>query len=243
MTQELSRPFTVGEYQRMFASIYTRANKRYSDDRLFLRLIKEISIVMELARKDEREKQPEQLARTYSWLNAFANRLGVDLQEALWHKYPNVCAYCMRPKDCSCAIEHPDIPDKDAVLRRLRRDRSKEPKLLKDHQELHRQLYGKQNRRILPINIAAHLSEEVGEMCDDYISGNRGRLESEMVDAISWIFALANYLMIDMAEKIWEQYPYECEKCHETVCTDDSSDPPKTPEKQAVKRVAVKFSS
>lgn len=224
-----SRPFTVTEYQQMFASIYTKANERYSDDKLLLRLIEEACIVVELARKDEREKMPEQLARIYSWLNALANRLGASLQKALWWKYPNVCTYCMRLADCICAIEHPHhIQDKEAILRRLRRDRSKEPKLLREHQELHMRLYGRQNRRIMLVQIAAHLAEEAGEISHEFRHKDRERLESEMVDAVSWIFAIANYLKIDMAEQIWNQYPYECEKCHQMECVDDCSDPPKS---------------
>ena len=239
VAQEPSRPFTVSEYQDMLSGIYTRANERYSDENLFRRLIEEMSVVMELVRKDRREKLPEQLARTYSWLNALANRHKVDLQEVLWWKYPNVCTYCLRPKDCYCTVEHPDIPDKEGVLRRLRRDRSQEPRLLKDHQELHRRLYGRQNDRILVIQIAAHLIEEAGEMSCDLRHGNIQEFESEMVDVISWIFAIANRLNIDLAEKVWEQYPGECERCHETVCVlCKSSNPPEKTSKGVARIMA-----
>ena len=237
MIREPSRPFTVSEYQRMLASIYTEANERYSDEDLFRRIVEEMSVVMEIVRKDRREELPEQLARTYSWLNALANRHRVDLQEALWRKYPNVCSYCLRPKDCYCTVEHPEIPDKENILRRLRRDRSNEPKLLKDHQELHRRLYGRQNDRILPIQTAAHLIEEAGEMSRDFRHGNREGFESEMVDIISWIFAIANRLNIGMAEKVWERYPGECERCHETVCVQCKSSCPPEGEEKGITRI------
>lgn len=135
MIEKLERPFTLRDYQRMNAHIYTKANKRYSNYDLFLRLIEEVSVVMEIARKDKREEFPGQLARTFSWWLALGNRLNIDLQEALWHKYPNVCPWCLRPENCNCAVEHPRMPEdeRETILRRLRRDRSSEPQLLKDH--------------------------------------------------------------------------------------------------------------
>ncbi len=225
-SKHLTRPKTVAEFQTMLSYIYTKANKRYTDKDLFLRLMEEISVVMELARKDELEKMPSQLTRTYSWLNGVANRLGVELQEALWHKYPNVCSYCLRCENCLCAIEHPNIPKKEEALRRLRRDRIREPKTLAEHQDLHRKLYFRQNRRILILQTAAHLAEEAGEISREFRHGNKQGIEDEISDAVSWIFAIANRCGFEMSETVWQQYPYECEKCHMISCICDCSDPP-----------------
>lgn len=225
--EAVRRPFTVVGYQNMFASIYTEANKKYSDPELLLRLLEEVSVVMEIVRKDKREDLPEQLARTYAWVNGLANRLQIQLQEVLWNKFPNVCSYCMRAENCSCAVEHPTIQNKETILRRLRRDRSKEPKSLKEHQELHGKLYGRQNDRLIVIQVAAHLAEEAGEISRDFRHHDMEKLGGEMSDVLSWIFALANRLHIDLEKTVWEQYPHECEKCQKIVCVCENDDPPK----------------
>lgn len=227
MPEQVSRPQTVREFQQMNAYIYGEANKRYGDAELILRLLEEIAVIMEIARKDELEVMPRHLSRIFSWLCAIANRLGIDLQEALWNKYPGVCPYCLRNENCACAIEHPNIPDKELALRRFRRDRASEPKTLAEHQVLHHKLYYRQNRRIFVIQTAAHIAEEAGEISREFRHKNPAGLQDEMADVVSWIFAVANRCGFELADAAWIQFPYECEKCHHMVCDCECSDPPR----------------
>lgn len=220
MAEKLVKPRTAEEFQAMLHHIYGEANKRFGDSDLILRLLEEIAAVMEIARKDERELFPAQLARTCSWWFALTSRLKLDVQEMLWNKYPGVCPYCLKPENCSCGVEHPNIPkeQKEMALRRLRHEREAEPRTFAGHQALHRKLYFLQNRRILPINTAAHLAEEAGEISKEFRHRNFEALQDEMADAASWMFALANRCEFDLAEAIWSQYPYECERCRKMVC-------------------------
>lgn len=214
------RPLTVDQFQTMYEHIYGQVNRgNYDDKDLILRLIEETTEAMELARKDKRHEFYTRLPRIYSWFNAVANRFNINLQEALWKKYPGVCPYCLREQNCACQIEHPEIPNKDQILRRLRRERQgREPQTLSDHQKLHGRLYGKQNERIFPIQTVAHLVEEVGEISRDFRHGRQEELTAEMADVASWIFAIANRLGFNLADIIWENYPYECEICNEDQC-------------------------
>ncbi|MBI2035509.1 MAG: hypothetical protein HYT12_02385 [Candidatus Liptonbacteria bacterium] len=217
----LIRPKTLSGYQEMFGYIYGKVNKKYSDDALFRRLGEEISKLMEIARKDYRRDFLAQLPRIYSWWNAFASRKRIVLQEALWHKYPGVCGHCLREQNCTCGVEHPDISkeEKESILRRLRRDHAnREPFSISDHQSLHARLYKQQNARIMPIQIAAHVSEEWGEISEEDRHGNWSGICNEMADVASWIFALATRLEISVEGAVWNLYPYECEKCHKDVC-------------------------
>ena len=218
MKETLNRPHAVSEFQQMFAHIYPEGNMRYSESDIILRLLEEIAKIMEIARKDDLEALPVQLAKTFSLWNGVATRLKVDLQEVLWYKYPGVCPYCLREKNCICAVEHPHIPNKEQILRKFRRDRQSEPKTLKAHQELHRELYALQNRRIMVIQTAAHLAEEAGEISKEYRHKNHEELCDEMADTGSWMFALANRCNFDLADAVWNLYPCECEKCKQTVC-------------------------
>ncbi|MBI4087513.1 MAG: hypothetical protein HY434_01645 [Candidatus Liptonbacteria bacterium] len=219
MPRQLVRPESVRGYQEMFREVYGPANERYPDSDLFLRLIEEIASVMEVVRKDDLHELPVQLARVYAWWNAVANRIKIDLQEALWLKYPGVCSYCLRTENCFCAVEHPNVPRREDILRRLRRERGHEPQSLKGHQELHQRLYGRQNRRILAIQTASHLAEEAGEISREFRHRGVEGLQDEMADVGSWIFALANRCGFDIADAVWELYPYECETCHVFVCS------------------------
>ena len=218
-----ARPFTVKEFQEMNNGIYLEANKRYSDDHLFRKFFEEICKMMEVVRKDDLKKISSQSARIYSWWNAIGNRFNLDLEEALWYKYPGVCPYCLRDANCLCAIEHPDIPDKEQSLRRLRMERSRQPKTLSEHQLLHKTLYGPQNKRIMVIQIAAHLAEEAGEVSSEDRHKDTSGLCDEMADVASWLFALANRCDFDLSTAVWEQYPYECERCHNSPCIDKCS--------------------
>ncbi len=222
MNSQLNRPHTIAEYQAMFATIYPQPNNVNNDYHLILKLIQEICVCMELARKDEWEELPTRLSRIYRRINAVATICGIDLQEALWDKYPNVCPYCLRDHDCICAIEHPDVTDKDLKLRRLRRDVANMPVTLSAHQALHKKLYARQNRRILLIQIAAHMAEEAGEVIDEFYNKNKSGLQDEISDVISWIFALANRCGFELADAVWELYSYECESCHATPCINDN---------------------
>jgi len=224
--EKLVRPVTVAEFQRMNLHIYGKANERYTDSDLILRFYEDISDTMETARKDELEKLPSQIARNFSFANAVANRFEIDMQEALWHKYPGVCPHCLREQNCMCSTEHPDIPDKEQMLRWRRRDRTLEPKTLAEHQAFHGKLYARQNRRILVIQTAGHLTEEAGEISKEYRHKNKPGMQDELADSFSWMFALANRCGFELAETVWNQYPYECEKCRETVCECHSSKPP-----------------
>lgn len=230
MTDGLRRPRTEREFQRMNAHIYAEANKRYSDLELILRLIEEICVVEEVARKDKRNTDDMecQLARVYSWWHAVANRFNIDLQDALWRKYPNVCPWCLKRGGCVCGPEHPKILDREFQLRRLRREIDGMPELLDDHQALHMTLYGWQNNIRLPIQIAAHIAEEAGEVSKEVRHNNPEGIADELADVGSWMFAIANRYGFKMSDAVWNRYPYECERCHKSVCAGDCSELPET---------------
>ncbi len=226
------KPQSVKDFQGMFYEIYHELNTRCynKNGELIARLNEEISCLMEHARKDRRSAFREQLANIFSWHIAVANRLDINIQEALWYKYPGICPYCFKDKDCVCGTEHPEVEDKELKLAQLRREYAgHEPQTLAEHQALHKRLYGWQHERELPIIIAAHLVEEGGEvshayrhfmMAKDQIEKDcwRNRAREEMADVLSWMFALANRLEFDLADAIWEYYPNQCVKCHEKPC-------------------------
>lgn len=217
----LSRPKTLCGFQKMFRHIYGRMNiDKYSAEELVMRLMEESTKMMELVRKDLRKYISIRLAHIYSWTNAVTNRLEIDLQEALWNKFPGVCSYCLRDKDCICGLEHPEFSEeqKTNFLRRKRREHDNEPHSISEHQAFHKLLYGKQNERILLIQTVAHIAEEAGEVSEQYRLGSKETTAVELADVVSWIFATFTRLEVDAEETIWNTYPYECVTCHQDRC-------------------------
>jgi len=217
----LQRPKTFPEFQTMFDHIYGEKNRKDypSGSDLVLRLMEEGSIIMELARKDTRKDFRRQLARGFSWYVALANRAKVDLNEALWFKYPGVCPYCMKTESCVCGLEQPKVEGKEEMLRRLRKERASMPKTLEDNRVFHAILYGPQNKRIMPIQTAAHLVEEMGEVSRELRHRKRQDFCNEMADVGSWFFALATRLeFVPFDDLVWEAFPYECDMCHQEMC-------------------------
>lgn len=221
MLTQVKRPRTFDEFKEMNAYIFGERNdQKYEDWKLVARMVAEAGKLLKLARKDRRKEFPLQLANTFSWYTAVANRLDIDIHEALWQKYPGVCSYCMRPEDCLCGIDHPlEIEDKEFVLRGLRLDRDgREPKTVSDHQSMHARLYAWQHLRELPITIAAHVVEETIEAEEAFRNEERDNLVEEMADIASWIFAVATRLEFDFADAMWEYYPYACVECKDAPC-------------------------
>lgn len=214
------KPETFSGFQKMFGHIYNKVNKAYySEEHMLARMTVEVSRLLEVARKDRREEFKIWLPRVFSWYNGTANMLGINLQEALWCKYPGVCYYCLREKDCSCTVEHDHIENREDILRRLKRERKdREPITLREHQLMHRRLYFRQNDRIMLIQTVSHIAEEAGEVAIEYYNKNLVGLTDEMADVGSWIFATTNRLDLDLEDLVWKQYPYECEKCHQDQC-------------------------
>lgn len=216
----LRRPKTLEEFQEMNRYIYGIKNEEYTDEELVFRLLEESAIFLEVVRKDYRDRFPMHLADIFSWYTAVANRLGLKLQEVLWQKFPGVCSYCLRPKDCVCGIEHASNPEENArKLRALQLDRDEhEPRTLAEHQALHSRLYGWQHKRELPIMIAAHIVEEAGEVSEAFRHKDMYNAGQEMADVLSWVLALATRVGLKMADVVWEVYSYACRKCKEEQC-------------------------
>lgn len=220
-TTTLKRPKTPGEFQEMNSYIYGERNKRYySDADLVRRLLEQTALLSKIARKDYRDRFALYLADTFSWYNALANRLGLDVQEIMWQRFPGVCSYCLQPINCLCGIEHPQEPgDKAIKLRVLRLDRDgREPWTLEEHQALHSGLYSWQHKFQPPLSMATHVGEEVAEVSEALRHKEMWLVAEEMADVLSWIFAFATRGDLNLADVMWGLYPYVCRKCEEDHC-------------------------
>jgi len=219
-TDVLKRPLTLGEFRAMNKHTYWEKNKAFSDAFLVARVLQVAALLLELAAKDYRDEFPRQLADLFSWYNALANRLELDVQKIFWQKYPGVCSYCFRPENCICQIEHPsESPEKAIRLRGFRIDREgREPLTLAAWQEFNGRLYAWQHEREIPLITAAKIVEEAAEVSEAFHHNDMESVANEMADVLSRLLTFATRMKIDLADAMWYFYPYACRKCEEEFC-------------------------
>lgn len=220
-TTSLRRPETPREFQAMNEHSFGALNKEfYSDEALVARLIREIGLLVKVVRKDYREDFKIHLADIFSWYNAVANRLGLDVHDIFWQKYPGACSYCLRSEKCMCGIEHPPEPEeKMKRLRALRLDRKgREPRTFVEHQALNARLYAWQHERDFPIIIAARIVEEATELSEAFYDKDMEGVDEEMADILSWLLTLTTRMRWELDEIMWGLYPYICRGCGKELC-------------------------
>jgi NTP pyrophosphatase (non-canonical NTP hydrolase) len=168
---------------------------------------------------------------------------------------------------CDCFGQKPDRRDKEAKradLKALRRFsesiHSRKPKSIDEWQVMFGTVFGANIHRLSPTEIGFHLLEELGEASDamarmySYSKKNfrfgepnwrRARLEDQIADALSWLFALVQKLnamkfssrevklmrknadmpRVTLSEIIWRRYgsesrgTFRCPVCNGQVCS------------------------
>ena len=93
-------PSSLKEWQVMFDKIYGRINSLMWLISIWLHFHEELGEVI----RDFRLKSPkmkEEIADTFAWIIAFANKIKINLEEILWNQYPGRCDTCGKEK-CIC---------------------------------------------------------------------------------------------------------------------------------------------
>jgi len=220
-TRGLGKPETLADFQAMNESTYGEKNRRdYGAKDLVARLGEEAALLQKVVRKGKQDLIRLHLAHIFSWYNAAANGLALNVHKISWHKYPGRCSYCLDPEKCVCGPDHPlEPPDKDAILEALRLDREgREPRTLAEHQAENRRIYGEQHAKEDLWKPAAHIVEEVAEVSAALRHNDMEAVADEMADVLSRIFSFANRLGLELADVMRGFYPYKCWKCKQEQC-------------------------
>ena len=123
-----------------------------------------------------------------------------------------------------CGMEHTEkapkitVDAREIIIKYAQENRIKEPKKISDHQVLHFKLYGWKAKSSEPYKLAAHISEEAGEVSRECRHSRLEKAGSEMADMISWVFALSNRLKINLSDEVSKFYPYICRDCKNNKC-------------------------
>lgn len=207
---------TLLGYQNFVKDIYGMPNDRMfslpdllsNQERFTMRALKGV-------RKGEREKIISNLLISMSWLMTIANRLHIDVDEALWKRFPDSCSYC-GAKPCVCG-------HKKVKKRKTRKNTENPSHNIYEYQKMFRELYPPEKRTLFEAGV--HLAEEVGEISEVvcwFLGEHRpelfDKIKDEIADCLSCIFGLANSANIEIAKELAKMYNNKCHICHKSPC-------------------------
>ena len=152
------------------------------------------------------------LAIAFSWFTSSVNRLHLDLDAAVWRRFPYYCTYC---GGCPCTCPR----------RGVHEDREK-PRSLFAYQQMFGEIYPPSSRQLLDATV--HMAEEVGEYTEALMQygsrHDRRDLEAismEAADYVSCVFGVFNSLDRPFARELVRMFKRDCHVCGSAPCQCD----------------------
>lgn len=167
-------------------------------------------------RKKDSRKLKTNLIISFSWLMSVANRLHIDLDDAVWRRFPYLCSYCAK-LPCACKIIKPKKRAK------IIRKNSLRPKTLAKYQKMFLAIYPPESRELHDAGV--HLAEEMGEVSEavhSFLGEHKARqiedMTQELADYISCVFGVANSSRINISQELEKMFYKNCHVCHTAPC-------------------------
>jgi NTP pyrophosphatase (non-canonical NTP hydrolase) len=93
----------ISDFQNLIKNIYLQNDINRGVKSTFIWLVEEIGELATLLNSTEinKKKVSEELADIIAWTNSIANILDIDMEEALFNKYPGKCKKCSS-SPCIC---------------------------------------------------------------------------------------------------------------------------------------------
>lgn len=233
------KEMSLNSWAEMFRAIYfPTQNYNRSKTEILAHLLKVFGGGSRyLFRTSDPDGSRDYLAKIFSWYCALANRLCIDLEETVWHKYPGVCPRCMK-NVCECGRSPKDIDPVKLAALATSQQRNK-PSTLREWQMMFANIYRSPSggEIVAPSRdrlalVFSRMAEELGEVAealllDEVIDHDVDNIvRNEMADLCAWIFALANNLQfvdpsangVTLADVSWNLYGGKCHRCQKLPC-------------------------
>ncbi|MHA1985080.1 MAG: MazG nucleotide pyrophosphohydrolase domain-containing protein [Promethearchaeota archaeon] len=93
----------ISEFQKLIENLYFERDRKRGIKNTFIWLMEEIGELAHILKNQEINinNASEELADIMAWATSLANLLGIDLEDALFSKYPNMCIKC-NSNPCVC---------------------------------------------------------------------------------------------------------------------------------------------
>lgn len=167
-------------------------------------------------RKDDKDKIKKNLLVSFSFLMALANRFHIDVDSAVWRRFPFVCSYCSK---CPCACKK----NKSSKRKKVAVQKALQPKTLAGFQNMFEAVYPSRRRTLEHAGV--HLAEEIGEVTEaahNFMGQHKHSqfvaIENEVADYVSCVFGVANSAGIDLAAELSKLFRNNCHVCRKAPC-------------------------
>src|SRR5579871_1285965 len=196
----VNRSRSLDEWYRAVNVVYWNRNFQRDPTGIFAHLVEVIGGLSLLAsQKKKKEVTPEAyLPKAFAWWLVLCAKVGVkSVDDMIWAKFPNACAYCHeRPHDADACTERKasrNGPDWDRLARLGASAAAQRPKSLGEWQRMFSAIYAAQQTEDYGPSFA-RLSEELGELAEALrvFLAAPGYFLSEAADVFAWLMHILN---------------------------------------------------
>ena len=214
----VSKDATMRQYSDFVNAVYGVPNDRnYAIWDMLTNMQKFAMRSVKGVRKKDMDKVRVNMVISLSWFTSLMNRLRIDMDEAVWQRFPYLCSYCGR---CPCVCK----AEKVKTRVKATSSGSKRPKTIDEFQSMFGEIYPPGTRTLE--DAAIHLSEEVGELSEAFhiYLGSHKELNfrnvyEEAADFFSCSMGVLNSIGIRYADELSSMYSNNCHVCKNAPCT------------------------
>lgn len=210
------RNYSLKDMQALNERIYGSNNRLFFDPlRIVARIGRFGGRLHKAARCNDINAIAFHLVMTFSWSLALANKLGADIENELWKRYPGACSHCgFGPCMCKLTKEGRETVIPLKIVAEC-------PRTLDEFQAMFGKIYPNNNA----LAESGHLIEELCEVLEaiDNLTGT-SRQEfladsvEELCDVLAHLFGVATCSKISLAEHMEKHFADGCCKCHLVPC-------------------------
>ncbi len=93
----------IKELQEMMYNLYFHQDNKRGLFKTFMWLVEEVGELSRALKQEKLDKRKiaEEIADIIAWVCSLSNLLNIDLEKALFNKYPNICPKCGH-NPCQC---------------------------------------------------------------------------------------------------------------------------------------------
>lgn len=192
----------------------------------------------EAIRESDEKKLRKKTGSMFAWIFALINELNENIETIIDEKYPGICPYCKRRKDCNCAWWVPSQTKKDKKIEttEIKYERNTIPPQLTGWIDIWEIMYGRKYKIAMSkSDIMYKILEEEAEILEELDKAGSKTLDKtkeyyielkkEIADFFSWFLALLykmeteKYLdRKDLPLILYDKFKEGCPWCKKVKC-------------------------
>ncbi len=208
---------SLRDYQDFINQVYGRGNERhFTVDEMLTNISRFAMRGLKGIRQQDKAKIRANVVVAVSWFISLLNQLGIDLDSAVWQRFPYVCSYC---GECPCACKQKKIKKRLKVASGA----GPRPKTIRAMQEMIKKIYPPERRTLSDAGI--HFAEEVGELSESILlfrghhrDHDFDEVSLEAADLFANAIGIYNSLGLDFASELSRLFSHGCHACRRTPC-------------------------